>query len=254
MLNQKDPLPRQGLTKRSQQRGLVNEVVESLGQAIREGRMTTGERLPTEGSLVEHFGVSRTVIREALSRLQASGLVETRHGIGTFVSCPPEHLSFHIGADQLATVADVIALLELRVSLESEAAALAAQRRERAHLEAMERALSEFAECINQGRDSIGADFQFHAEVARATGNRHFSDLMNYLGTVLIPRARIDTVSAAPEGERSYLLKVHAEHEYIYQAIALQDPVAARAAMRTHLASSRERLRSAHIRGTHPNQ
>jgi DNA-binding FadR family transcriptional regulator len=82
-------------------------------------------------------------------------------------------------------------------------------------------------------------------EVARSTGNRHFADLMDYLGTMIIPRTRLDTPLSAPEGRLSYLQRVHGEHESIFNAIRQQDTEAARAAMRTHLSNSRERLRQA---------
>jgi GntR family transcriptional repressor for pyruvate dehydrogenase complex len=91
----------------------------------------------------------------------------------------------------------------------------------------------------------VPPDFQFHMEVARATGNRHFADLMTYLGTMIIPRTRINTASSAPEGRLAYLQRVHAEHQGIYNAIRLRDPEAARQAMRLHLGNSRERLRRA---------
>ncbi len=80
-------------------------------------------------------------------------------------------------------------------------------------------------------------------EVAKATGNRHFADLMTYLGTMIIPRTRVNTPSTAPEGRQGYLRRVHGEHENIYNAIRNQDADAARAAMRTHLANSKDRLR-----------
>ena len=83
-------------------------------------------------------------------------------------------------------------------------------------------------------------------EIAKATGNRHFADLMTYLGTMIIPRTRINTANNAPEGRLNYLRRVHGEHEYIYNAIRNQDVDAARAAMRTHLANSKDRLRKAH--------
>src|SRR4051812_39969152 len=66
-------------------RGLVTEIVDNLASGIREGNLLPGDKLPTESEIMARFGVSRTVVRESISRLQASGLVETRHGIGTFV-------------------------------------------------------------------------------------------------------------------------------------------------------------------------
>ena len=224
-------------------RGLVNEVVASLADDIRAGRAPAGGRLATEAEIMRRFDVSRTVVREALSRLQASGLVDTRHGIGTFVSQPDLSGNFKISAQDFATVADVIAVLELRISLEAEAAGLAAQRRTQAHLEAMQAALSAFQASIEKDSDAVPPDFQFHMEIARATGNQHFADLMTYLGAMIIPRTRVNTPQHAPEGRLAYLQRVNAEHESIYVAIRNQDADAARAAMRTHLGNSRERLR-----------
>jgi GntR family transcriptional regulator, transcriptional repressor for pyruvate dehydrogenase complex len=224
-------------------RGLVNEIVESLAASIRDGLLRAGDKLPTEAEIMVRFDVSRTVVRESLSRLQASGLVETRHGIGTFVLPPEDAANFRIAAADFSTVADVISVLELRISLETEAAGLAAQRRTTANLHAMEAALLAFRDSINQDSDAVPPDFQFHMEVARSTGNRHFADLMTYLGTMIIPRTRVNTAQNAPEGRMNYLQRVHAEHESIYNAIRNQDAEAARAAMRTHLSNSRERLR-----------
>ncbi|MES2282918.1 MAG: FadR/GntR family transcriptional regulator [Pseudomonadota bacterium] len=224
-------------------RGLVSEIVESLATSIREGRMQPGEKLPTEAEIMAKFDVSRTVVREALSKLQASALVETRHGIGTFVLQPQDAGNFRINAEDFATVADVISVLELRISLETEAAGLAASRRTPENLAAMEAALKAFADSIDADSDAVPPDFQFHMEVARSTGNRHFADLMTYLGTMIIPRTRVNTTQNAPEGRLNYLQRVNGEHESIYNAIRNQDAEAARAAMRTHLSNSRERLR-----------
>lgn len=224
-------------------RGLVNEIVDSLAAGIREGRMQPGEKLPTEAEIMVRFDVSRTVVRESLSRLQASSLVETRHGIGTFVLAQHDTGNFKITAEDFATVDDVISVLELRISLETEAAGLAAQRRTDENLRAMENALHAFQDSIDIDSDAVPPDFQFHMEVARSTGNRHFADLMTYLGTMIIPRTRINTTQNAPEGRLNYLQRVNSEHESIYNAIRNQDSEAARAAMRTHLSNSRERLR-----------
>ena len=103
-------------------RGLVREIVEKLGESIRVGQLQPADKLPTEAEIMVRFDVSRTVVREALSKLQASGLVETRHGIGTFVSPRDMGGNFKISAQDFATVADVIAVLELRIGLETEAA------------------------------------------------------------------------------------------------------------------------------------
>lgn len=94
-------------------RGLVSEIVNQLGEEIRSGLLAVGAKLPTEAEIMARFDVSRTVVREALSRLQASALVKTRHGIGTFVSQRDLSGNFKISSQDFATVADVIAVLEL---------------------------------------------------------------------------------------------------------------------------------------------
>jgi len=226
-------------------RTLALGVVESLGERIREGRLAPGDKLPTEAAVMAEFGVSRTVVREALSKLQAAGMVETRHGIGTFVVGVGDASVFRIEPQQLATLRDVIAVLELRIGVESEAAGLAAQRRSVANLAVMRAALDNFAIAVEEGRDAVAADFQFHLEIARATQNAHFADLMSSLGTMIIPRARLDGAPEISDEQRLYLRRVNAEHESIYDAIRNQDSDAARAAMRTHLANSRERRRRA---------
>nr|WP_315465751.1 FadR/GntR family transcriptional regulator [uncultured Rhodoferax sp.] len=231
------------LSRPRRSKGLVHEVVESLAASIREGVIKPGDKLPTESEIMGRFEVSRTVVREAISRLQASHLVETRHGVGTFALHPAPSGNFQIADVDFAMVADVIALLELRISLETEAAGLAAQRRTAGDLQSIQAMLDAFQRSIEEDSDAVPSDFGFHMEVAKATGNRHFADLMTYLGTVIIPRTRINTANSAPEGRLSYLQRVHGEHEYIFNAIRNQDADAARAAMRTHLANSKDRLR-----------
>jgi GntR family transcriptional regulator, transcriptional repressor for pyruvate dehydrogenase complex len=235
---------------RRRPRTLAFELVESIGDRIRDGRIAPGDKLPTEAAVMGEFGVSRTVVREALSKLQASGLVETRHGIGTFVVGLGDAAPFRIAPEQFATLRDVIAVLELRIGIETEAAALAAQRRTAQNMTDMRAALDAFDAALKAGRDAVGQDFQFHLEIARATQNAHFAELIGTLGAMIIPRSRLERPAASrdgpsKDGRRQYLRRVNAEHESIYDAIVNQDTEAARAAMRTHLANSRERRRRA---------
>ena len=111
-------------------RNLAMRVVDSLADRIRDGSLACGDKLATESALMAEFGVSRTVIREALSKLQAAALVQTRHGVGTFVTHGGiDSAVFRIRPDQLETLHDVVAMLELRIGVETEAAGLAALRR-----------------------------------------------------------------------------------------------------------------------------
>ena len=235
-------------------RTLAQDLVDQLAAQIRDGRLATDTKLPSEGQVMLAYGVSRTVVREALSRLQAAGLVATRHGVGTFVVGPGAEPAFSLGPHQLETLRDVVAVLELRIGVETEAAGLAAQRRTADNLAVMRSALDDFAAAVEAGRDAVMPDVRLHTEIARATQNSHFAALMATFGTRIIPRARLDppalvdagpaSASPAVDPSRSaYLRRVNAEHERIFDAIARQDPDAARDAMRTHLVNSRERRR-----------
>ena len=230
---------------RRRARPLALDLVDALSARIREGRLAPGDKLPTEGQVMREFGVSRTVVREALSKLQAGGMVETRHGIGTFVVGRGDDAVFRIAPQQIETLRDVIAVLELRIGVESEAAGLAAQRRTAQNLVVMRAALDEFAIAVEAGRDAVAADVRFHGEIARATQNEHFAGLLATLGARIIPRARLDPEGPVDEARRAYLRRVNTEHESIYDALQRQDAEAARAAMRTHLVNSRERRRRA---------
>jgi GntR family transcriptional regulator, transcriptional repressor for pyruvate dehydrogenase complex len=231
----------QAAPEKRKSRSLTFELVDQLGTEIQNGTLSSGQKLPTEAAIMERFGVSRTVVREAISKLQAAALVETRHGIGTFVLEQSESPSFRINPSQLSTLHDVIALLELRISIETEAAALAAVRRDATNLRVMQEAMGAFLSAIEEGRDAIAADFQFHHEIARATQNSHFADMMNSLGSQSIPRARLETTPIIDATRLAYLRRVHQEHENILNAITAQDAESARAAMRTHLSNSRDR-------------
>ncbi|MEY2619242.1 MAG: hypothetical protein RL522_2244 [Pseudomonadota bacterium] len=226
-------------------RSLTADLVQALGDRIRDGRLPTGVKLPTEGAIMQEFGVSRTVVREAISRLQAGGMVETRHGVGTFVLGQGDASSFRIDASQLDALQDVIRVLELRIGVETECAALAASRRTEEDLVAMRAALDAFAAAVAQGRDPVGPDYQFHLEVARATRNTHYADLMTTLGGTMIPRARLEGTAPVTPERLEYLRRVNLEHESILSAIERQDAEGARAAMRTHLTNSKERRQRA---------
>jgi DNA-binding FadR family transcriptional regulator len=200
---------------------------------------------------MQEFGVSRTVVREAMSRLQASGLVETRQGVGTFVlaSATPEPL-LALGARNVQ-VRQKLAMLELRISIEAEAASMAAVRRNDTHLTAMRSALDAFDTQRRAGGSTTEPDFQFHVQIAAATGNEYFEEVLTSLGNATIPRANPSDTSkpaAARFGEAQPMLEsgkaiTQREHEAIFEAIRRSDAAAARAAMFMHLSNSRERMR-----------
>jgi GntR family transcriptional repressor for pyruvate dehydrogenase complex len=226
-------------------RNLAQGVVAYISDRIRDGELNPGDKLPTESEIMRILGVSRTVVREAISHVQAAGLVETRHGIGTFVLEPPPPHTLGLDPTTVVTMRDVLAILELRISLETEAAGLAASRRSDTQLQQLRAALDVFQASARSGGETVPSDMQFHLLIAQSSGNRYFHDILSHLGSNIIPRARLNSAKLAKDDPATYMERVIHEHEDIYNAIARKDPESARAAMRTHLSNSRERLRRA---------
>lgn len=225
---------------------LAVRLIEEVRARIGAGRYPPGDRIPTEQQLSDEFGVSRSVVREAISSLRAEGLIETRQGVGAFV-LPPQDVqpTFRIDPADLARIGDVLAMLELRTCVEAEAASLAARRRTEAQLAAIERALTELSAAIESGGDAAREDLAFHTRIAEAAGNRYLLDFFVSMGSVMIPRARVELFHGDSERRRAYLRSVHVEHEQVWRAIQRQDPGGARAAMDRHLTNSRDRLAAA---------
>jgi GntR family transcriptional regulator, transcriptional repressor for pyruvate dehydrogenase complex len=225
-------------------RNLAEQVVNHINDQIASKALKSGDKLPTESSLMSQLGVSRTVVREAISRLQAMSVIETRHGIGSFV-LEPRREALDLNVVPVSTLNDLLSALELRISLETECAGLAAQRASERDLADIRQALDAIGAAEQASGEGASADLQFHAAIARATGNRYFVDILTQMGTALIPRHRINSADIARSDPKAYAELVNREHEGIYDAIARRDPEGARAAMRMHLSSSRERLRRA---------
>jgi len=176
-------------------RSRVQGIVAHLTGRIDDGSLRPGAQLPTEVEIMRMLGVGRSAVREAMSHLQAARLVETRHGVGTFVLSPCN------GA----------ALLELRIGLEADAAALAAERRSDSQLAQLGAACAD--------------DVAFHLVIAESTGNRYFHDILAHVRTRFVPAVHD-------------LVRELRDHQAIYDAIARRDAEGARAAMRTHLVNS----------------
>jgi DNA-binding FadR family transcriptional regulator len=160
---------------------------------------------------------------------------------------------YALDAPDRAKVGDVLHIMDLRIGLESEAASLAAKRHSAAQLNDIHAALKKLETDITSADASVASDVQFHLEIVRATGNAYFVDLFKQLAPVMIPRARVDLFKHDRKAKVQYLQLIQQEHAQIYQAIARRDAEAARAAVRLHLANSRERLRAALERTAGPD-
>jgi GntR family transcriptional repressor for pyruvate dehydrogenase complex len=216
---------------------LADQIYEQLLRQIVEGRLPVGQRLPSEAKLCELFGVSRPVIRETISRLQADSLVATRKGSGTVVRRPDRAI---LSLAPYGEIADLMRCFEFRIALEGEAAYLAAQRRTADDMAAIEAALAELDGVIAREELGVDADFRFHAAISRATKNNFFIEQLDGLSSYVRNGMNL-TRRLSLTRKRKRQLLVQNEHLDITRAIRDQDEDAARTAMRIHIDNARKR-------------
>lgn len=220
---------------------LTSELIARLTEEIVSGNLEPNTRLPTEQEMIATFGVSRTVVREAIAALRSEGLVESRQGAGVFVASDMSRRPFRIDPDGLHTIQGVIDIMELRMSVEVEAADLAAQRRSARDLAEMEKCLTAFRKAVERGDEGVEPDYQFHLAISGATGNDYFRSFIEYLGRHIIPRRSVHIDAHNEVVQRAYHSKVLSEHGGIFKAIQAGNARAARQAMRKHLREGRDR-------------
>jgi GntR family transcriptional repressor for pyruvate dehydrogenase complex len=224
-------------------RNLTADLAADLRTRIVDGDIQPGEKLPSENTLISEFGVSRTVVRAALTRLQAEGLVETERGRGSFALTPPQE-GMTAGTRPVVSVEDRLHLLEFRMGVEAEAAALAARNHTDRQLKALQKALEDFTASVEHPAHAMKSDYEFHRAVASASGNPFYSDCLASLGQTMIAMPRTRLMTGVEHYARDHFDQVVHEHGSIYAAIAERDSATAAAAMRSHLANSRRRLRA----------
>jgi DNA-binding FadR family transcriptional regulator len=222
---------------------LGDHLSQRMAALIEEGEFSEGSRLPAESELAARFGVSRPVIREALSRLRTMGVITSRKGSGSYVQrrAPVGDAAATVGFGPLNSLAQVRRLYEFRMSLEGDAAYYAAQNRTEAMLGVMREALGGMQTAINQGVAGMDADLRFHLAVTHASGNEFFEAVMQSMRKPLefaVDLARTLTLTRP----RDHMLLVQAEHVAIFAAIEASDKDAARRVMRRHIQNARWRV------------
>jgi GntR family transcriptional regulator, transcriptional repressor for pyruvate dehydrogenase complex len=206
---------------------LYEAIAERVLSHVVQSDLRPGDKLPGERELARRLGVSRTTVRQAMVALQVQGVVEVRHGGGTFLTS--------LDGDSPA-VARVVArrrrlpaVLEARRALEVPLAALAAERRTDADLAVIEAGLQQMRDEIAAGTIGLDGDGRFHAAVTAAAHNPVLAELMAVLADG-VAETRGESLSQEGRPPRSL-----ADHERIAAAIVRQDPAAAADAMRAHL-------------------
>lgn len=215
---------------------LSDAVTDSVIAQIREGRYRAGDRLPTERELAEQLGVGRTSVREGLRFLEKLGILEIRQGTGTVV----RSLSLGEVFEHLVPVQTIIELpnrdvrniMHVRRVLETESAQLAARHATEKQLGRLERLLDGMAASLEEPRDYLEMDLEFHVVVAEAAANPVLAQLVNLIRDIYTRYFEI--VLRDPEMNKTSL----DFHRQLYAALRDHDPEAARRHILDHLSQA----------------
>lgn len=222
-------------------RSLTSDLVNILRQQIVNGNLKPGDKLPTSKEIEEQARVSRSVIREAIAALKAERLIISRQGIGIFVAESPTNKVFEIEKNEFASIKDAIQILELRMAVEVEMAAMAAKHRTDNQMNYIWDCLEKFNQQISLGNDAMKEDIDFHLSIAKSSGNPYFERFISYIGSGAVPSRDIINNYEMSFTDTEFLEMLQKEHYAIAKAIDNRDAVKAALAIRTHLGQSRER-------------
>jgi DNA-binding FadR family transcriptional regulator len=213
---------------------LADQAAELLLERIRAGEWTLGEKLPGETTLAPQLGVGRSTLREAIRQLAGRGVLASRQGAGVFVTA----LDAPDDWDSVLRRAGVVAVIEARVAIETEASALAASRRTPADLRAIRRALAAREAHRSDIESHVDADTVFHRSIVAAAHNPVLLDLFDSftprLREAMIEMLRIRRVYGGDED--------HEAHAVLAEAIADRDATGAADLSRAHLLALRDAL------------
>ena len=221
---------------------LSDQVAHALSAEIRTARFVEGDRLPTEALLVEQFGVSRTVVREAISRLKSVGLVESRQGSGAFVKAAG-FSPLQFDASSAVSKRAVIQMVEVRRALEAEVAALAAQRRSKSDIKHIQRAAVALDRAVKANGDGVDEDVALHRAIADAAQNPFLMSTLDYLRQFLHGATRVTRANEARRAD--FAEQVQMEHRAIVEAITAGDAAKARKTAARHMDNAIKRIEQA---------
>jgi GntR family transcriptional regulator, transcriptional repressor for pyruvate dehydrogenase complex len=223
---------------------LTDRVKLDLLRLIEADNLKPGDKVPPADQLCVRFSVSRTVVREAIASLKAEGRLRSLRGSGVYVSKPPDVIG--VSATFMAApqeVSDLLDFMEFRISVEVEAAGLAAERRTETNLLRMGQALAQFHRNVRDDGLASDADRAFHRAIADATNNNRFRLFIDEVGERLIPRRALGARFPSEASKVEFLETIALEHERVFSAITERKPDEARVAMRRHLEDGRRRYR-----------
>ncbi|WP_321404413.1 FadR/GntR family transcriptional regulator [Maridesulfovibrio sp.] len=210
-------------------------VARQIAELIESGNLKKGDKLPAERTLAERFKVSRSSIREAIKSLAQKNLVESRRGDGTYILADMDADIFDAFitafSDQKKRINDIF---QFRKVIEPEIAALAASSMDEETLNRMKVIVCDQQIKARTGKNSSNLDAQLHLEIARATGNSIFPEMMQALDRIMTESR--SEILQPPARQKASI----AAHFKILEAFENRDPAMAREAMRQHIAEVEE--------------
>ena len=218
---------------------MPDRIYASILEGLLRGNFAEAGKLPTESELAERFAVSRPTVREALSRLRADGVIETRRGSGSHVVAPKGVPL--APTPPIQSLADIERYYAFRSCIEAGAAAGAAEFREEGDLQAIREALESLNLALERGQPDIDEDVRFHLAIARASHNPFFvATIETSVAPVRQFMELARSVSSKKSAER--VRTVQAEHQAIVDAIARRSPADAAEAIRLHILNAKRRI------------
>lgn len=237
-----DDLPFQQIDR---PRRLPDEVAAAINDAIDSGKVKPGDRLPTEAELSKQFGVARTVVREAISLMRYDGIIDSRRGVGAFVTDPSQRSAFRISPACFEKRKQIVQLLQLRTGVQAGASALAADTRSAAQLQEIQDVFARMEAADQRGPDAaleerVDTELLLYRRIAEASGNPYYVDVIAMIETNIQNNLRSAFLKNAAASE--FGPEIIAEHRAVLDALETQDVEAARLATRVRFERAAKRL------------
>lgn len=226
-------------------RRLPDEVATAIMEAIETGQLRSGDRLPTEIDLSKRFGVARTVVREAISLLRYDGIVDSRRGVGAFVSDRQQRSAFRISPACFEKRKRIIQLLQLRTGVQSGASALAAEMRSQSQMQGIQDVFLSMEAADKRGPENalenrVDSELLLYRKIAEASGNEYYVEVTAMIETNIQNNLRSAFLKNAAASE--FGPSIIDEHRAVIQALEDQDVEAARTATRVRFEKAAARL------------
>jgi GntR family transcriptional repressor for pyruvate dehydrogenase complex len=216
---------------------LSDEIAQRIAQLIQAQEYVPGTRLPAISDMARQFGVGSPTLREALKKLETVGVVDIRHGSGVYVGRAPESLLItNPVIEARATKKLLVDLIEARIPIELETAALGAKNATPEHLDEMDALLTRAGRSFGDSVLLTQVNLAFHRQIALASGNVVMHQILDVLANLFKDEQRlILNIHGSREDD-------HREHVEIYEALRARSAPLAVARMRAHLESVRDKL------------